>query len=115
MRLISQSKKTDIPYDLCVLSVCCVKNDNYGIFAWVNGATEPIVMCEYSTEEKALKVMGIIRRTYISIIPGIDEMPDEEIKKTEEMAIDGNIGVVYDSSKIFDGYFCFPADDKVEV
>lgn len=115
MRLISQNKWTDIPYDLCELSVCGTMGDVCKIMAWVNGATEPNVMGEYSSEDKALKVMEKVRCSYISMIPGSDELSDDNIEKARKMAIDGNVVAYGSSNKVVDGYFRFPADDEVEV
>ena len=68
MRIISQNGKTDIPYEYFCFSI--VGNGNsYSIIATKNITESPEVfwnslIATYSTEEKAIKAMEILRRVY---------------------------------------------------
>ena len=57
MRIISQSGRIDIPYEMAVL---CVEYES--IIAKVGD--ERYAMGNYSTEEKAIEVMEHLRRSY---------------------------------------------------
>lgn len=71
MRLVSQDKTIDVPYEKgCVLSarVNCrdiSKNQPTKIYFCADFTPrEPIVLAEYSSQEKALRVMDVLRRQY---------------------------------------------------
>lgn len=69
MRVISQTGKTDVPYENFVFSILNSSGGNYGIVAVKNVAEPPEVflnslIATYSTEAKALKAMEMLRRAY---------------------------------------------------
>lgn len=69
MRVISQSGKTDIPYEDFVFSILNSSGGNYGIVAVKNVAESPemfinSLIATYSTEEKAIKAMEALKETY---------------------------------------------------
>lgn len=69
MRVISQNRKSDIPYEYFAFSI--VSNGNsYSIIATKNIAEPPEVIMNsifatYSTKEKAIKAMEALRETYM--------------------------------------------------
>ena len=69
MRVISQTGKTDVPYENFVFSILNSSGGNYGIVAVKNVAEPPEVfwnslIATYSTEEKAIKAMEALKETY---------------------------------------------------
>lgn len=82
MRLINQSLCMDVPYEKTTLRI-----RESTILAVVNGVYE-IVMGRYSTEEKAYKVMEMVRKIYMN----------------------GNI-----LGRTLSNIFIFPKDEDVEV
>lgn len=111
MRVISQNGKSDIPYEYFVFSI--VGNGNsYSIIATKN-ITEPSevimnsIFATYSTEEKAIKAMEMLRehnegviflKTIINTEKGISFV--RGLSKT-------------DFDKMTQNYFQFPKDDEV--
>ena len=71
MRVISQTGKTDVPYGNFVFSILNSGGGNYGIVAVKNVAEPPEVfmnslIATYSTKEKAINAMEMLRDTYLS-------------------------------------------------
>lgn len=69
MRVISQTGKTDIPYEDFVFSILNSGGGNYGIVAVKNVAEPPEVfmnslIATYSTEAKAIKAMEMLRKAW---------------------------------------------------
>lgn len=66
MRLISQTGDIDIPYESSTIvragELIVAYSVNY--YSSINYYSKKIVMGMYSTEEKAKKVMGMLRRVY---------------------------------------------------
>lgn len=111
MRVISQNGKSDIPYEYFVFTI--VGNGNsYSIIATKNIAEPPEVIMNsifatYSTEEKAIKAMEMLRehnegviflKTIINTEKGISFV--RGLSKT-------------DFDKMTQNYFQFPKDDEV--
>ena len=97
MRVISQDKTTDIPYENFVFGITL---DNH-ISAVMNTAVRPTevvngIIAKYSTREKALKVMELLRETYL---------------KFAHVTNDDSFYTFFDNPKVF----LFPADDEVKV
>lgn len=69
MRLISQSGYYDISYEHHDITVRepIIHCDKWKVSAFGDNSETEIVIGEYSTEEKALKVMEMIRNEYESI------------------------------------------------
>lgn len=126
MRVISQTGKTDIPYENFVFSILNSSGGNYGIAAVKNVAEPPEVfinslIATYSTEAKAVKAMEMLRETYIGmpiVMQNVDISEDvakefEKLKKCGVMVRAENqpSKVEYANNAVFQ----FPQDDEIEV
>lgn len=113
MRVISQDGTIDIPYENFVFSILN-NGGGYGIVAVKNVAEPPelfmnSLIATYSTKEKAVKAMEMLReqhekvaflKTIINTEKGISFV--RGLSKT-------------DFDKMTQNYFQFPKDDEVEV
>lgn len=126
MRVISQDGKSDIPYEYFVFSILNSSGGNYGIVAVKNVAEPPEVfinslIATYSTKEKAVKAMEMLRETYIGmpIVMQNVELTEEERKAFEKIKKCGiMVRLVDEPSKVecFNNIiFQFPQDDEIEV
>lgn len=122
MRVISQDGYTDIPYEDFVFSA----TDDWKIkvakdVVYTTGQGKLRVIAEYSSREKALKAMELLREAYIGmpiIIQNVDISEDfeknfERLKKCGVM-----VRVENQPSKvdfINNAIFQFPADDEVDA
>lgn len=126
MRIISQTGKTDVPYENFVFSILNSSGGNYGIVAVKNVAEPPEVflnslIATYSTEEKAIKAMEMLREAYIGmpiIMQNVDISEDlakefERLKKCGVMVRTENQPSKVDF--INNAVFQFPQDDEIEV
>lgn len=108
MRVISQTGKTDVPYENFVFSIIKISGGNYGIVAVKNVAEPPEVflnslIATYSTEAKAIKAMEMLRTVYES-----------------RMELDGGYDSVHKcyvqpNFWVLPKVFQFPQDDEIEV
>ncbi len=66
MRLISQNGMVDVPYEISALSVCkdCYDRASIRIRSTLFD-DRPFIFADYSTEEKAKKVMEKVRKKYL--------------------------------------------------
>lgn len=125
MRVISQTGKTDVPYENFVFSILNSGGGNYGIVAVKNVAEPPEVfmnslIATYSTEAKAIKAMEMLREAYIGmpiVMQNVDISDDvkefEGLKKCGVMVRAEN-----QPSKVEfvnNAVFQFPQDDEIEV
>lgn len=122
MRVISQDGTIDIPYEMVVIQRFEEKiyflNQN---LTGVEGVTSDLEIAEYSTEEKAIKAMEMLRDTYIGmpiIMQNVDVSEDvakkfETLKKCGVMVRADNqpSKVEYINNAVFQ----FPKDDEVKV
>lgn len=97
MRVISQDRTIDVPYENFVFGITL---DNY-ISAVMDTAVRPTevvngIMAKYSSREKALKVMELLREAYL---------------KFAHATNDDSFYTFFDNPKVFQ----FPADDEVKV
>ena len=126
MRVISQTGKTDIPYEDFVFSILNSGGGNYGIVAVKNVAEPPEVfmnslIATYSTEAKAIKAMEMLRESYVGmpiVMQNIDISEDvaeefERLKKCGVMVRAENQPSKVDF--INNAVFQFPQDDEIEV
>lgn len=114
MRVISQTGKTDIPYEDFVFSILNSSGGNYGIVAVKNVAESPemfinSLIATYSTKEKALKAMKTLRKAYENnefyhCIAGSKCFEEVRSVLSEEQFW-----------KATTEYFQFPQDDEIEV
>ena len=125
MRVISQSGKTDIPYEDFVFSILN-SGGNYGIVAVKNVAEPPEVflnslIATYSTETKAIKAMEMLREAYTSM-PIVMQNVDVSEDMAKEFERLKKCGVIVRAEKqpskvyfISNAIFQFPQDEDVEV
>ena len=126
MRVISQTGKTDIPYEDFVFSILNSGGGNYGIVAVKNVAEPPEVflnslIATYSTESKAIKAMEMLREAYVGmpiVMQNVD-VPEDVVKEFEKLnkccvmirADNQPSKVEFINNSIFQ----FPQDDEIEV
>ena len=114
MRIISQSGRIDIPYEVAVVYV-----EYESIIAKVGD--ERYAMGNYSTEEKAVKAMKMLIDTYTGmpiVMQNVDISEDvaeefERLKKCGIMVQTENQPSKVDF--INNAVFQFPQDDEIEV
>lgn len=114
MRIISQSGRVDIPYEMAVVYV-----EYESVIAKVGD--ERYVMGKYSTEEKAVKAMKMLIETYTGmpiVMQNVDVSEDME-KEFERLK---KCGVIVQAENqpskvdfINNAFFQFPQDDEIEV
>ena len=97
MRVISQDGYTDIPYEDFVFSA----TDDWKIkvakdVVYTTGQGKLRVIAEYFSREKVLKVMELLRESYL---------------KFAQATNDDSFYTFFDNPKVF----LFPADDEVKV
>mgnify|MGYP006948548827 CR=1 FL=1 len=97
MRVISQDRTIDVPYENFVFGITL---DNY-ISAVMDTAVRPTevvngIMAKYSSREKALKVMELLREVYL---------------KFAQATNDDSFYTFFDNPKVFR----FPAENEVKV
>lgn len=100
MRIISQDGTIDTPYELSMIWI----REKYGHSVMAGMPNdEPISLGTYSSREKALKAMEMLRNTYTA-------------KEWKPSVVNKN-GEVLEEMQFFDEkrYFQFPKDDEVEV
>lgn len=114
MRVISQTRKTDVPYENFVFSILNSSGGSYGIVAVKNIAEPPEVfmnslIATYSTEAKAIKAMEMLREHNEGVIFL------KTIINTEKGTSFVNGLSKTDFNKLTQNYFQFPQDDEIEV
>lgn len=121
MRVISQDGNFDFPYENSV--IFHTKRYGYDAVAIQSaGSGEIVSLAKYSTKEKALKAMGMLRKAYTGKVATFQniELTDEAKEEYERC----NIEVVYSklnnrpSEITFDKYqnlyFQFPKDEDIK-
>lgn len=122
MRVISQDGTIDMPYEEVIIqrfkSRIYFLNKN---LTGVESLSDDMQIAEYSTEAKALKVMEMLRETYIGmpiVMQNVD-ISDDVAKKFERLKKCGiMVRVENQPSKvdfINNVVFQFPQDDEIEV
>lgn len=99
MRVISQDGTIDVPYDYFSLSIASGKYEDVEVACiYCHNLSSPNVtkLAEYSSREKALKVMELLREAYL---------------KFAHATNDNSFYTFFDNPKVFQ----FPADDEVKV
>lgn len=102
MRIISQSGRIDIPYEVAVVYV-----EYESIIAKVGD--ERYAMGNYSTEEKAFKAMEMLRERHTDNV-----FCREDIQYKAEIMLDDGLDIVREMMMKCE-YFQFPKDDEVKV
>lgn len=124
MRLISQDGTMDVPYDYFSLSIASGKYEDVEVaFIYCHNLSSPngTKLAKYSSREKALKVMELLRETYIGM-PIVMQNVDVSEDVAKEFERLNKCGVVVRAENqpskvdfINNAIFQFPADDEVEV
>lgn len=125
MRVISQTGKTDVPYENFAFSILN-SGGNYGIVAVKNVAEPPEVflnslIATYSTKAKAIKAMEMLREAYVGmpiVMQNVDISEDvaKEFGRLQKCGI--MVRTKNQPSKvdfINNVVFQFPQDDEIEV
>ena len=102
MRVISQHGNVDLPYEQIV--VCHAMES---VIALYNG--EKYVLGEYSSKEKAYKVMEMLRERHTDNV-----FCREDIQYKAEIMLDEGLDIVREMMMKCE-YFQFPKDDEVKV
>lgn len=125
MRVISQDGTIDVPYDYSSLSMYSGKYEDVEVaYIYCHNLSSPIgvKLAEYSTKEKALKAMEMLRTAYTGRFVTNADISDDFNEQLKEL-MKGGFGTVIvkdtnDSRVEFNnlnGYFQFPQDDEIEV
>lgn len=124
MRVISQDGTIDVPYDYFSLSIASGKYEDVEVACiYCHNLSSPngTKLAKYSSREKALKVMELLRETYIGmpiVMQNVDVSEDaakefERLKKCGSMVRAENQPSKVDF--INNAIFQFPQDDEIEV
>lgn len=124
MRVISQDGTIDIPYDYFSLSIVSGKCKDVEVACiYCHNLSSPngTMMAEYSSKEKAIKTMEMLREAYIGmpiVMQNVDVSEDvakefERLNKCGVMVRAENQPSKVDF--INNAVFRFPADDEVQV
>lgn len=113
MRIISQNGKSDIPYEHFAFSIVG-NGSGYSIIATKNIVEPPEVIMNsifatYSTEEKALKAMEMLREHNEGVI-FLKTIINTEKGTTFVSSLSKT-----DFNELTQNYFQFPQDDEIEV
>lgn len=122
MRVISQDGTIDVPYEMVVIQR--FEKDVYFLNRNLTGVEDlisDIRLAKYSTEEKAIKAMKMLREAYIGmpiVMQNVDISEDaakefERLKKCGIMVRAENQPSKVDF--INNAVFQFPQDDEIEV
>lgn len=124
MRVISQDGTIDVPYDYFSLSMSSGKYKDVEVaYIYCHNLSSPngTKLAEYSTEEKALKAMKMLRETYVGmpiVMQNID-VSEDIVKEFERLKKCGAIVWAENQPSKVDfvnnAIFQFPQDDEIEV
>ena len=124
MRVISQDGTIDVPYDYFSLSIASGKYEDVEVaFIYCHNLSSPngTKLAKYSSREKALKVMELLRETYVGI-PIVMQNVDVSEDVAKEFERLNKCGVMVRAENqpskvdfINNAVFRFPADDEVKV
>lgn len=123
MRIISQDGTLDIPYEQVVIQR--FRSEIYFLNKNLTGVEQlcsDMVIAKYSTEEKALKAMEMLRKAYVSmpILFQNVEITEDVVKQFEKLKKSGMIVQTMNNEPSKVEYvnnciFQFPKDDEIEV
>lgn len=113
MRVISQNGKSDIPYEYFAFSIVG-NGSGYSIIATRNIAEPPevainSVIATYSTEEKAIKAMEMLRKAYENNVFYHCTAGSKRFEEVQSILSEEQF------QKATTEYFQFPQDDEIEV
>ena len=122
MRVISQDGTIDVPYELTSIQlVSKITIIAQGSYFGSSSDDNFVTVAEYSTEEKAIKAMEMLRESYVGmpiVMQNVDVSEDmskefERLKKCGIMVQAENQPSKVDF--INNAVFQFPQDDEIEV
>lgn len=109
MRLISQDGIIDVPYEKVILGICDQNNgQEYVIYAY-HDSPRPLFIATYSTTDKVLKVMEMLREKYAKL-----EIFKSVYQKGLLTELNKELGFD-EMQNILTSIFRFPKDEEVEV
>lgn len=120
MRLISQDGMIDVPYEISALSIGRM-GESVTIYVRSKLLDEkPCVFATYSNTDKSLKVMEMLRKSYIGLpilFQNVD-IDESVVEKLNEWKRDG-IVLLHDNAEtkieqVNNAIFVFPKDEEVE-
>lgn len=123
MRVISQDGTKDFPYESSLVSIYggCVNGRIYVRMQLCGGYGDSEDVADYSTKEKALKAMEMLREAYagMPIVMQNVDISEDVAKEFERLK---KCGVLVNAEKqpskvdfINNAVFQFPQDDEIEV
>lgn len=122
MRVISQDGTKDFPYERSLVSIYggCVNGRIYVRMQLCGGCGDSEDVADYSTKEKALKAMEMLRGAYAGKPKlNVDKIPNLTPQEFGEKLGIGDIILCdktnADVSFLSNYYFQFPQDDEIEV
>lgn len=116
MRILSQDKMIDLPYERFIVSLN-MQNPKE-IIAWTGNHIsddECIVLANYSTREKAEKAMEMLHGAYSPVLVMKEQENGIEPNIKPNDFIIGSISPMPKVDVLDNLYFQFPSDDEVEV
>lgn len=123
MRVISQDGTKDFPYDSSSASVYagCINGRIYVRMQLCGGYDDSVDVADYSTKEKALKAMEMLRKAYVGmpiVMQNVDISEDvaKEFERLKKCCI--MVRTENQPSKVYfinNAVFRFPQDDEIEV
>lgn len=117
MRVISQDGKFDFPYEKC----CFWFNDKSVMLSPIGEPDSNYTYGRYSTQEKAMKAMEMLRNAYtgMPIIFNNLEIPEDVDRMMERTKMNGIVAITDDKKSkieyVNNVIFQFPKDEEVEV
>lgn len=123
MRVISQDGMIDVPYEISAFSFGHkVDMSEFNIYIRSKFLDEkPCIIATYSTKEKAMKAMEMLRSAYSGMPVVFQNVePSEDVKELLKRAKTNGIIAITDDKKSKIEYvnnviFQFPKDEEVEV
>ena len=112
MRVISQDRTIDVPYDYFSLSVASGKYEDVEVaYIYCHNLSSPngTKLAEYSTKAKAIKAMEMLRKAYEN---------NEFYHHTSTTDAFKDVANLLNNEKfneLTSEYFQFPQDDEIEV
>lgn len=123
MRVISQDGTKDFPYDSSSVSIYggCINGRIYVRMQLCGGYDDSEDVADYSTKEKALKAMEMLREAYVGM-PIVMQNVDISEDMAKEFGRLKKCGVMVQTENqpsrvdfISNAIFQFPQDDEIEV
>lgn len=112
MRVISQDGTIDVPYDYFSLSVASGKYEDVEVaYIHCHNLSSPngTKLAEYSTKEKALKAMEMLRKVYENNVFYHCTAGSKRFEEVQRILSEEQF------RKATTEYFQFPQDDEIEV